>query len=297
MQKHNVIEGKQKGKLIKSVFYLIISSLCSSFAIWYFVKPANFAPIGFDGIATMIAELAGLPIGVMILAVNTPLLIASCFLLDRKFTVYTVLSILLSSAFLFILEETQILPQYNGGDKLLPAIFSGVMLGVRTGLLLKIGASSGGVDILAAIIQKKNPYINFENYIAYISYAIMAASYFVYWELEAVMLSAIQMFVFEKAAGSVMKSLRTAVEFKIITDTPELLKNDILSVLKHGATVVEGQGMFTGEQKTIIFCVVNTRQVPEFLKLLKKYDRLFVYSSDVNSVSGNFRWLKDDVAK
>ena len=55
--------------------------------------------------------------------------------------------------------------------------------------------------------------------------------------------------------------------------------------------------MFTGEEKTIIFCVVNTRQVPEFLKLLKKYDRLFVYSSDVSSVNGNFRWHKDDVVK
>lgn len=296
MQESKVIDNKQKGKLLKAIFYIVISSVCSSIGIWYFVKPANFAPIGFDGIATMIAELASLPIGVMILSVNVPLLIASCFFLDKKFTVYTILSIFFSSLFLFLFEELQI-PQYQGGDKLLPAIFSGVLLGVRTGMLLQIGASSGGVDILAAIIQKKNPYINFENYIAYISYAIMAASYFVYWELEAVMLSVIQMFVFERAAGAVMKSLRNAVEFKIITDTPDLLKNDILSVLKHGATVVEGQGMFTGEKKTIIFCVVNTRQVPEFLKLLKKYDRLFVYSSDVSSVNGNFRWLKDDVAK
>lgn len=297
MPNETVIDTKQKNKILKAVLYIIISSVLSSIGIWYFVEPANFAPIGFDGIATMIAEVAGLPIGVMILAVNVPLLIASSILLDKKFTVYTVLCIFFSSLFLFLLEEYPIIPQYDGGDKLLPAIFSGIMLGARTGLLLKIGASSGGVDILAAIIQKKNPYVNFENYIAYISYAIMIASYFVYGELEAVMLSAIQMFVFERAAGAVMKSLRNAVEFKIITDTPELLKNDILSVLKHGATVVEGKGMFTGEQKTIIFCVVNTRQVPEFLKLLKKYDRLFVYSSDVNSVSGNFRWLKDDVAK
>ncbi len=292
-----LLENKQINKIIKSVLYVIISSLLSSVGIWYFVKPANFAPIGFDGIATMIAEIVDCPIGIMILAVNAPLLIASCIFLDKKFTIYTVLCITFSSLFLFLLEEYNIIPQYNGGDKLLPAIFSGVMLGVRTGMLLKIGASSGGVDIIAGIIQKKNPYINFENYIAYISYAIMAASFFVYHELEAVMLSAIQMFVFEKAAGAVMKSLRNAVEFKIITDTPELLKNDILSDLKHGATVVEGKGMFTGEEKTIIFCVVNTRQVPEFLKLLKKYDRLFVYSSDVNSVNGNFRWLKDDIAK
>ena len=55
--------------------------------------------------------------------------------------------------------------------------------------------------------------------------------------------------------------------------------------------------MFTGEKKAMIFCVVNTRQLPEFMKLLKKHDNIFVYCSDVTSVNGNFRWLKEDEAK
>lgn len=287
----------KKNKVLRSVAIDIIASFISSIGIWYFVKPSNFAPIGFDGIATMIAEKwLHVNIGYVMLAINAPLLILSCVLLDAKFTIYSILCILFSSGFLLLYEQFSV-PQYSGNDVLLPAIFSGIALGVRTGMLLKIGASSGGVDIIAGIIQKKNPYINFENYITYICYAIIIGSYFVYHELEAVMLSIVQMFVFDRTAGFVMKSMRNAVEFKIITDNPEQLKTDILSVLKHGATVVEGKGMFTGEEKTIIFCVVNTRQVPEFLKLLKKYDRLFVYSSDVSSVNGNFRWHKDDVVK
>ena len=55
--------------------------------------------------------------------------------------------------------------------------------------------------------------------------------------------------------------------------------------------------MFTGDNKSMIFCVVNIRQVPEFMRLLKKYDNLFVYSSSVSSVNGNFRWNKDDAVK
>lgn len=301
LKQNNFVAFMKKNKILKCVAIVIVASFISSIGIWYFVKPSNFAPIGFDGIAVMIATMfaekgININIGYVMLAINAPLLILSCVFLDRKFTIYTVLCIIFSSGFLLLYEQLSV-PQYSGSDVLLPAIFSGIALGVRTGMLLKIGASSGGVDIIAGIIQKKNPYINFENYITYICYAIIISSYFVYQELEAVMLSIVQMFVFDKTAGFVMKSMRNAVEFKIITDNPEQLKTDILSVLKHGATVIEGKGMFTGEQKTIIFCVVNIRQVPEFLKLLKKYERLFVYCTDVNSVNGNFRWLKDDAVK
>lgn len=299
MKENKFFSYLKKNKIPKNLLYLLISCLLSSFGLWYFVYPSHFAPIGFDGVATMLYELSGYKInaGYITIALNAPLLILSCVFLDRKFTVYTVLCIFGTSACLVLLEALGV-PQYQEtGDKILPAIFSGLLLGLRTGLLLKIGSSSGGVDIIAGLIQKKYPYGNFESYITYICYVIMGLSYFVYHELQAIMLSIIQMFVFEKTAAFVMKSMRNAVEFKIITAHPEEFKNEIISVLKHGATVVQSTGMFTGEQKSMVFCVVNTRQVPEFMKLLKKYDNIFVYSSDVSSVKGNFRWLKDDVAK
>ena len=180
---------------------------------------------------------------------------------------------------------------------MLSAVFSGALLGVRTGLMVRIGASSGGVDVIASMIQKKNPYENIERYISVLCFIIIGASFFVYKNPECIFLSVIQIFVFEKAMELVMKNIRNAVEFKIITDNPDVLKEEILLNLKHGATIVESKGMFTGNQKTIIFCVVNTRQVPEFMNLLKKYDKLFVYCSDVSSVNGNFRWHKEDIAK
>ena len=292
-----VVDIIMNKKILITVLYLILSSAVSAIGIYYFIYPSDFAPIGIDGIAMMIHELTGLSAAYFIIGLNLPLLVLSLIFLDKRFTVLTILNIVLTSLFLLALEKIDF-PQYETEtDKLLPAIFSGVLLGLRTGLLLKIGASSGGVDIVAGIISKKNPFINFERYISLICYVIIVSSFAVYKNLECIMLSLIQMFVFEKTAAMVMQNLRNAVEFKIITDHPELLKEDIISNLKHGATVVESKGMFTGENKSMIFCVVNTRQVPEFMKILKKYDHLFVYSSEVSSVNGNFRWRKEDIAK
>ncbi len=288
-------------KYLFHVLFILTGSLVSAIGLYIFVYPAGFAPSGVDGIATMLQE--EFPMvngGIFLFALNAPLLVLSIVFLDRKFTIYTIISIVSLSVFLVLLElldNKGFINQYHSNEKLLPAIFSGLMLGVRTGLVFKIGGSSGGVDIVAAIIQKKNPYVNLERYVTVLCYIIIGSSYFVYWNLESIMLSIIQMFVFEMTVSFIMRSKRNAVEFKIITSEPDALREDILSILKHGATIVDSKGMFTGDDKSMIFCVVNIRQVPEFMKLLKKYNNLFVYSSAVSSVNGNFRWNKDDIVK
>lgn len=288
-------------KYVFNLLLILAGSFVSAIGLYIFVYPAGFAPSGIDGIATMLQEKFPMVNGgIFLFALNAPLLVLSIIFLDKKFTVYTIISIVSLSAFLVLMEvldDQGYINQYVSNEKLLPAIFSGLMLGIRTGLVFKIGGSSGGVDVVAAIIQKKNPYVNLERYVTLLCYVIIGASYFVYWHLESIMLSIIQMFVFEMTVSFIMRSKRNAVEFKIVTSEPDALREDILSILKHGATIVDSKGMFTGDKKSMIFCVVNIRQVPEFMKLLKKYDNLFVYSSAVSSVNGNFRWNKDDIVK
>ena len=94
-----------------------------------------------------------------------------------------------------------------------------------------------------------------------------------------------------------MKDSRNAVEFKIVTKHPEEIRGEILYNLKHGATVVESKGMFTESDSAVIFSVVNLRQIPEFLNILKKYPDTFVYYTEVAGVSGNFRRRQDEEAK
>jgi uncharacterized membrane-anchored protein YitT (DUF2179 family) len=285
-------------KEILYVLITLIASALSAFGLHIFVYPASFAPAGVDGIATMLQEITKFNAGYYSLIINIPLLVVAYFLLKKRYVIYTVVFTVVSSVMLIVLKEINFYQYVSEDSGLIAAVFSGVMLGVRTGVMLKIGASTGGVDIIAGIVQRKRVYGSIEKIITLICYVIIGVSFFVYKnDLNSVLLSIIQMFVFERASGAIMKDTRNAVEFKIITRFPEQLKNDIIFGLKHGATLVDATGMYTNEGNSIIISVVNIRQIPEFLKLIKRYPDTFVYYTDVSGVKGNFRWKKDDVAK
>lgn len=285
-------------KEIVCVLLTILASCLSAFGLHYFVYPANFAPSGIDGIATMLQALTPkISAGIYTLIFNIPLLAVAWFILKKRYVVYTILFTILSSLLLILLKHVEF-PQFNdstGG--IMATIFSGVMLGVRTGLMLRFGASTGGVDIVAGIVQKKSNFRNIERIITIICYIIIGCSFFVYKEMTSILYSIVQMFIFEKAVAFIMKDTRNAVEFKIVTKNPQEIRDDIIYKLKHGATIIESKGMFTEEGSAVIFSVVNNRQISEFLEIVKKYPNTFVYYSEVAGVNGNFRWMKDDEAK
>lgn len=275
----------------------LVAALMSAFGMHYFVTSNNFAPAGLDGVATMIAHLAGVNPAYFILALNLPLLVVAWFVLKRRYVIYTVLFTLISSGAMLIFEAVE-MPIFASGEGLMAAIFSGALFGLRTGLMLRISASSGGIDIIASMINKKYPYRNIENVITAICYVIIGVSYFVYdRNVMSVLLAVVQMFVFERASGVLLRENRNAVEVKIITKNPEEIKDDIIYNLKHGATVVESYGMYTSEKSFMIISIINIRQIPELFEILKKYPNTFAYYDNVDGVRGNFRWKNTDIAK
>lgn len=283
---------------IKSLALTIAAALISAFGMYYFVEPAEFAPAGLDGVATMIAKLLGTSPAWFILALNVPLIAVAWFVLKKRYVIYTLIFTFTASGAMLLLELFEVQQFISAGDGLMAAIFSGALFGVRTGIMMRIGASSGGIDVIAGMITKKHPYLNIENIITLICYGIIGASYFVYdQQISSVLLSAVQMFVFERAIAMLLKESRNAIEVKIITKHPESLRDDIILNLKHGATIVGSRGMYTDEESSVIISVINIRQIPEFFDILKKYPDTFAYYGEISGVSGNFRWKKTDVIK
>ncbi len=284
-------------KEIINLLLLLFASVCGAFGMHVFVYPASFAPMGIDGIATMLQELTHVNAGIYTIALNLPLFILAWFLLKKRYVIYTIVFIAITSGLLMLLEAVEFYQYVTETDKLISAIFSGILLGVRTGVMLKIGGSAGGADIIACMVQVKRPYGNVERIISIICYIIMGLSFFVYWDLNCIFLSIIQLIIFELIMKTLLSPTRNAIEVKIVTKTPEPITQELLYTLKHGATLVKSQGMYTEEGNSVIFSVINLRQVPEFMEMIKKYPDTFVYYSDVKGVRGNFRWFKDDVAK
>lgn len=288
-----------------ALFITVVASVLSAVGLYIFVYPANFAPSGIDGIAAMIQHLTGISAGIFTIVLNAPLLITAWFILKKRYVIYTIIFTALSSGLIILLEEVAVFSswQYSvstvGGDfnVLISAVFSGVILGVRTGIMLKISASTGGVDVAAGMIQKKMPYRDIEKIISLICYVIIGCSYFVYWDINCIFLAIIQMFVFERTVSAVLRDNRKAIEFKIITKDPLALRDDIILNLKHGATIVESKGMFNEDGNYMIFTVVNIRQVPEFMNIIRRHKDTFAYYSEAQGVKGNFRWAKDDIAR
>ena len=284
-----------KRELIGVILTLVASAI-SAFGLHIFVFGNSFAPSGIDGIATMLQEVTKINAGIFTFLLNLPLLVAAWFILKRRYVVYTVLFTALSSLWVYLLGEIRFYQYIAETDKVIVAIFSGLLLGARTGIMLRIDASSGGIDVIGCIVQNKFN-IDVEKVISCVCYVIIGASYFVYKDLTCILLSIVQMFVFEKTVSFILKDSRNAVKFEIITKDPEKLKDEIICELKHGATLVQSKGMFTDEQSTIVVTIVNTRQVPEFLRFLKTRPGIFVYYTDVTGVNGNFRWRRDEKAK
>lgn len=274
----------------------VIASAVSAFGLHIFVFGNSFAPSGIDGVATMLQEITKINAGIFTFLLNLPLLIAAWFVLKRRYVIYTILFTVLASLWVYLLGEAHFYQYIVETDKVIVAIFSGLLLGARTGIMLRIGASSGGIDIIACIVQNKFNR-DVEKVISFVCYIIIGVSYFVYRDLTCILLSVVQMFVFEKTISFVLKDSRNAVKFEIITKEPEKLKEEIIYELKHGATIVNSKGMFTDEDSTMVVTIVNTRQVPEFLNFLKKRPDIFVYYTDVTGVNGNFRWRRDEKAK
>ncbi len=282
---------------IKSLAITVLMALVSALNLHILVIPAEFAPGGVDGISTMLSALTGIGAGWFILCINVPLLIAAWFLLRRRYVVHTILYTLCSSGFLVLLENINFFRLEIPNERLLVALFAGVILGIRTGIMLKNGASTGGVDIIAGCIHKCKPHLNTEWVITCISYTIILSSGFVYGNIQSIMLSLVQMFVFNITAERVLKDTRNAVEFRINTRDPHVLLEKIMYNLKHGATITECEGAFTGEKRYIITTIINMRQLPEMLAILKDDEGSFVTYSEAKGVRGNFRWRADDEAK
>ena len=207
-------------KEILSVLLTVFASIVSTLALYIFVYPSGFVPLGLEAIVTMIHVKTGFSAGLLTLIFNLPLIVYAWFKLNKRYVIYTLLFTVLSSVLLEVYGLINLI-KYLDNEKSVASIFAGVMLGVRTGIMLKMGSSTGGVDIIAQIVQKKMPYVNLERIITVICCIIIGVSYFVYNDFSCILLALISMVACEFTTSLILRDSREAIEVKIITKNAE----------------------------------------------------------------------------
>ncbi len=287
-------------KLIKKILtYLMIvcTAAVTSLSYQLFVFPNDFAPSGVSGICTIIQHLTGFSVGYMSLLINIPLAIIVFFVVSRSVAVRSMVYSLVFSAGLLIFERVDLSAfAYTGvSAHVLGPLVAGVVMGTAYSMLVRVSATTGGIDFVAALIHKKHPETNMFWIIFTMNLCIAAVSYFVYgFNMEPVLLCILYSFTSSTVTDKLTKSGRSAIRFEIVTDYPQELYAAIREHLHHGVTMIPGKGMYRDRPVSVLICVINKSQIAPMNDLIRSFPDTFAVMSQVGSVVGNFRQLDKD---
>lgn len=277
----------KKQTVIFSYIFVGFFGLFSAFNYALFVFPNSFAPSGIDGICTMIQYLFNFNMGYLALLVNIPLLLVAWKLLSREFTLKTGVYTIVFSLSTILLKQIDLskFAYYTdtGTSTVLAPIVAGVIRGLLYAVTLKCNGSSGGVDIIAAIVHKYKPHYNLMNIIFVLNLFVAFASYFVYnFKPEPVICSILYMFLTSAVSKAIQASKEETIKFEIITADAQTLCDTISERLQQTATVVNAHGAHSGSDKKMVICVTKKKKVPQLENLLHEFPDAVAFESVVN---------------
>ena len=273
---------------IKNLFiqflWWTLGSILFAAAINIFTAPNNITVGGFSGIATVLNYVFSVPIGFCIFALNVPLFIISFYKFGFKFILNTIIATFETSVFIDL--SAPFLKGYSG-DKLLSAVFGGVLLGAGLGLIFQYGATTGGTDIIAKLMRLKFSHLSMGRVMLIIDVIIVIISSFVYKSVESVLYAIVAIFISTQAIDLVSSGFSHSKTLFIVTEQGEKLSEKILYSLGRGVTVIDAYGGFTKNNKQILFCAVRASEVPRFSRLIKQEDaNSFMVVTDADDILG-----------
>ncbi|MCK4360435.1 MAG: YitT family protein [Bacteroidales bacterium] len=269
--------------------------LASGFVL--FITPYKIIPGGVYGISIVLHYLIDTPVGMTALAFDIPLTIIGIKVLGPRFGVKTVVGFVLTAFFVDGLTYFWGEAPLVEGDALLSSIFGGVFVGLGLGLIFKAKATSGGSDIIAMIIGKYTK-IPLGQLMIYVDSVIVLVGLIAFRDWKIPLYSLIVIFITGKVIDVVLEGISYDKTIFIISEKYNEIRNKIINDLNRGGTYIHGNGMYNNAEKTLIFTVVNRRELAMLQDFINEIDpKAFMTVINANEIIGNgFKSLKDKVA-
>ena len=239
---------------------------------------------GFSGIAILVKEWTegvvpgGIPLWITNLSLNIPL-----FLIGMKLSGFQfVKRALVGEIWLAVLPAFDI----AGNDLLLAAVYGGVIQGIGIGLVFLGRGTTGGTDMMAALLQRKLRHYSIAQIMQFIDGAIVLVGMYVFGVQKA-LYAIIAVYLVTKVSDSLIEGLKFSKQAYIITSKPDEISREIMDKLDRGVTGVHGKGMYSGQDKLLLYCVVGRKEIVALKELVDHIDPdAFVIVSDVREVHG-----------
>lgn len=279
--------GRKQERLLPYL-YIILGTAVLALSIQCFFEPIGLVTGGFTGLAIVIKSLTngvikdGVPIWLSNILLNTPVFIIAYMIKGRKFVGRTVFGAIMLSVWLYIIPTMDM----SQGDFLLAAIFGAVFSGAGIGLVLRGHATTGGTDMVAALIQMKFKHYSIAQIMQILDGIVVLAGLYVFG-IRPGMYAIVAIFVATKVTDIVLEGFRYSKAAYIITNKHEEIAKKIMEDIDRGVTGIHAMGMYTGDEKCVLYCVVSMREIIEVEELVREIDsNAFVIVSDVREVLG-----------
>ncbi len=279
---------KKKRKLIIKkysfeLFQIIIGTFLMAFGVSQFLLPNQLSSGGVTGIATITYYFFNLPMGLTIFALNIPLFILSWIKKGKEFVVKGILGTGFLSLFIDLLDKYTVLTQ----DRLLACIYGGIIMGLGTSIILKADASTGGTDMLAYVIREYKPKYRTGNLIGTIDIIIIIINVIVFRKIEIGLYSAISIYIMGKVIDVVFEGVNFTKMIFIVSDKYLEISEKIVEHVGRGITGIYAKGMYTNDEKMMLWCIASRNEAMRIKQISKKIDpRSFVVISNAREAYG-----------
>ena len=284
-------------KWFLSYGFIVVGSFILASAFVLFFTPYKIIPGGVYGISIVLHYVLGTPIGMMALCFDIPLTIIGMKVLGPRFGFKTVLGFSLTAVFTDTLTWLWGFEPLVNGDALLSSIFGGLLCGLGLGLIFRSKATSGGSDIVAAIIAKYTK-LPIGQLMIMVDSVIVLLGLFVFQDWKIPLYSWIAIFITGKVIDGVLEGINYETSLFIISEKHEEIRDKIINNLNRGGTIIEGQGMFNMAERKIIFTVVSRRELVILEEYIHQIDpKAFLTVFNASEILGEgFKSLKEKIS-
>ena len=269
---------------VNSILLVLLGNIIYSFAIKLFLLPAELISCGTTGIGLVVEHFLHIPLSGFIFVFNMAMLAVGWLILGRKFAMTTLLSSLLYPIFLEILNQT-LGDVYITDNLMLNAIFAGIGLGGSLGIVIRAGASTGGMDI-PPLVLKKFFGIPVPMTLWIFDFTIMSAQ-MMFHEAEDLLYGVLLLITISITLNKMLTLGTRKTQVMIISNEHQAVRQAILSKVDRGVTILHGEGGYGGDQKEVILTIVSNSELPKIQRVAREIDpSCFMVVNEVNEVWG-----------
>lgn len=255
---------------IFDVFLFILGAAIYSFSFVYFIEPHKISPGGLTGISAIINYLFPvIPVGMILFTLNIPVIILGFYKVGGRFIIKTLFVTAIISFFIDLFSN--IISPYKG-ERLIAALFGGVLIGFGLALVMLRGGTTGGTDVLAKIMRIKFPFFSMGRMVLALDGLVVIFAAITYKNLETALYSVVTLFASAKMLDAVLYGSDTGKFLFIVTNKSESVSAAIFDAINRGVTIIPAKGGYKNEHRTLLLCALRNVEVDKAIKTVKSAD-------------------------